>query len=186
MYTQPVYLSYPPSGLSLYVSDETRQALLTWAGGSFSLGIPTIREKEGVVTFAFSVNSELPLVPIRKNGENARVERSHRISYTNNRAAEFALAEAKVPFFSMVLGKFELVKEGGKLSAAVHLSRDKLVGLYSNMPRVGVEPPAVVRPPATAQLLLVMAGKEIIFQLPVDEAFALALEWTQKGYTQAK
>jgi len=50
----------------------------------------------------------------------------------------------------------------------------------------GVPAPAPEPPkPQTVPILLSIAGKDMLFNLPIEQAFATALEWTQAGYKEA-
>lgn len=58
-----------------------------------------------------------------------------------------------------------------------HVHKKLFKDPQSSPPQVA---PALVL--ATSRIVVPVAGRELVFNLPMEEAFALSLDWTERGY----
>ena len=188
-YFVPVTVSNPPSGLSLYFSEEGAQGIAKYAGlnklNDLRLLPPecVVNENELVLTWRVA-KPEDPInrsSVIHKNGGKAPARHAYRIVHkVVNQLDGFGAMEAKL-YATKDNGQIQMQLQlnRGRMPMPVTRSRkgrrdDSLAPTENQAP--------VVPKPETVLVLLQVGNQELSFNLPVHEAFVTSLEWTQKGY----
>lgn len=182
----PLQVSSPRSGFNVYVEPREQDELLKHYGlkEAFFKFVDIKREGESLsVEFSITGVPSADARALVMHGQYARAS----IPTVGS-----AVEGLSIPDFGMTPAKLWLLSDPGRarlefstanLSRPIHRSRAH----SSEGPPAPPAPAPAPEPPKpqTVPVLLTIAGKDMMFNLPIEEAFSQCLEWTQRGYKEA-
>lgn len=186
----PVIVSNPKSGLALLMDVPDAERMKSWykTGSTVHLAVLSAKcSEDGVALIRFSVgDSHLEHGRAWNRLQDDRLHPAYACRWHGKPSGP---SLDQLPQFGQMSAKLYMYREDGRPLAHIELDtrviRPPVTRSRNHAPSSEVVHPRPPAPPPTVPkvlILLSIAGQDLEFNVPMEEAFALTLNWTQKGY----